>query len=314
MLLAVGAWLTWDVSRAGRTSTGRHRPRSITAELRIGFDHVRMSPLMRLIAVAYVLFAILFFSVSYPFLTEMTAAFPAEADLATALGLFSAATTAVSFLVAVLLANRLFARFGIAAVALVLPVVYLAGFGVWLVRFGLATAVGFRFVQQVTQRGVSNAAWSAFYNVVPSDRRAQVLAFMDGVPGQLGIALAGLLLLAAGDLLSQTTTFVLGAVAAVALTWVVVRIRGAYADSLLRTLREGLARAAPRRRAGSHRARQRSEGHRRVAGRAQRAERGRPPPVGRPPRPAGRDRRGRCGDAHSSTTRSRMSGPRRSGR
>ncbi len=241
VLLGVGAWLTWGVSRAGRTSTGRHRPRSITAELRIGFDHVRMSPLMRLIAVAYVLFAILFFSVSYPFLTEMTAAFPAEADLATALGLFSAATTAVSFLVAVLLANRLFARFGIASVALVLPVVYLAGFGVWFVRFGLATAVGFRFVQQVTQRGVSNAAWSAFYNVVPSDRRAQVLAFMDGVPGQLGIALAGLLLLAAGDLLSQSMTFVLGAVAAVALTWVVLRIRGAYADSLLRTLREGLA-------------------------------------------------------------------------
>jgi ATP/ADP translocase len=151
--------------------------------------------------------------VSYPFLTQMTAAFPAEADLATALGLLSAATTAVSFFVAVFLANRLFARFGIATVALILPVVYLAGFGVWLVRFTFATAVGLRFAQQVTQRGVSNAAWNAFYNVVPGDRRAQVLAFMDGVPGQIGIALAGLLLLAAGDLLSQTATFVLGAVA-----------------------------------------------------------------------------------------------------
>ena len=92
----------------------------------------------------------------------------------------------------------------------------------------------------MTQRGVSNAAWSAFYNVVPGDRRAQVLAFMDGVPGQIGIALAGLLLLAAGDLLSQTATFVLGAVAAVAVAWIVIRIRRAYADSLLRTLRDGL--------------------------------------------------------------------------
>ena len=195
---------------------------------------------MRLIAAAYILFAILFFSVSYPFLTQMTAAFPAEADLATALGLLSAATTAVSFVVAVFFANRLFARFGIATVALILPVVYLAGFGIWLVRFSFATAVGFRFAQQVTQRGVSNAAWSAFYNVVPGDRRAQVLAFMDGVPGQIGIALAGLLLLAAGDLLSQTATFVLGAVAAVAVAWIVIRIRRAYADSLLRTLRDGL--------------------------------------------------------------------------
>ena len=239
-LLSAGAALTWDVSRAGRTGSTRRPTRSVVAELRLGFDYVRASPLMRLIAAAYILFAILFFSVSYPFLTQMTAAFPAEADLATALGLLSAATTAVSFVVAVFLANRLFARFGIATVALILPVVYLAGFGIWLVRFSFATAVGFRFAQQVTQRGVSNAAWSAFYNVVPGDRRAQVLAFMDGVPGQIGIALAGLLLLAAGDLLSQTATFVLGAVAAVAVAWIVIRIRRAYADSLLRTLRDGL--------------------------------------------------------------------------
>ena len=94
----------------------------------------------------------------------MTAAFPAEADLATALGLLSAATTAASFLIAVALANRLYARFGIATVALVLPIVYLVGFGIWLVRFSLATAVGFRFVQQVTQR--ASRTPSAFDNVV----------------------------------------------------------------------------------------------------------------------------------------------------
>src|SRR5207342_3174594 len=95
-LLSAGAALTWDVSRAGRTASTRRPTRSVVAELRLGFDYVRVSPLMRLIAAAYVLFAILFFSVSYPFLTQMTAAFPAEADLATALGLLSAATTAVS--------------------------------------------------------------------------------------------------------------------------------------------------------------------------------------------------------------------------
>ncbi|MEO8228562.1 MAG: HEAT repeat domain-containing protein [Chloroflexota bacterium] len=240
-LLAGAAWLTRRVSRSGRTRPSRRTTTSLAAELRIGFDYVRQSRLMRLIAFAYVLFAILLFSVTYPFLSAMTEAFPAEADLATALGLLSAATTAVSFLTAIALANRLNARFGIATVALVLPIVYLAGFGAWLVRFNLVTAVGFRFVQQVTQRGVSNAIWSAFYNVVPAERRAQVLAFMDGVPGQLGITIAGLLLLAASDLLTQTATFVIGAVAALAAAWIVGQIRRAYTDSLLRTLREGLA-------------------------------------------------------------------------
>ena len=63
----------------------------------------------------------------------------------------------------------------------------------------------FRFTQQTTQRGLSNAAWSAFYNVVPSERRAQVLAFNDGVPGQIGTILSGLLLLAAGSVLGAAT-------------------------------------------------------------------------------------------------------------
>ncbi|MDP9482600.1 MAG: HEAT repeat domain-containing protein, partial [Chloroflexota bacterium] len=240
-LLAAAAWLTHQVSRFKPERPTRRTSTSLGAEVRIGFDYVRQSRLMRLIAIVYVLFAILLFSVTYPFLSAMTAAFPAEADLATALGLLSAATTAASFLTAIALANRLYARFGIATVALILPLVYLVGFGVWLVRFNLATAVGFRFVQQVTQRGVSNAVWSAFYNVVPAERRAQVLAFMDGVPGQLGITIAGLLLLAAGDLLSQTATFLVGAGAALAAAWIIVRIRNAYADSLLTTLREGLA-------------------------------------------------------------------------
>ena len=88
----------------------------------------------------------------------------------------------MSLVVSLLLANRVYARFGVAGAALLLPLVYVGGFGLWLVAFGFPTAALFRFTQQVTQRGVSNAAWSAFYNVIPAERRAQVLAFNDGVP------------------------------------------------------------------------------------------------------------------------------------
>ena len=94
--------------------------------------------------------------------------------------------TATSFVVSIVLANRVYARFGVAGAALLLPLVYLAGFGLWLVTFSIATAAIVRFTQQVTQRGLSNAAWSAFYNVVPTERRAQVLAFNDGVPTSSG--------------------------------------------------------------------------------------------------------------------------------
>ena len=139
-----------------------------------------------------------------------------------------------------MLANRVYARFGVAGAALLLPIVYLGGFGLWLVAFSFSTAAIFRFAQQVTQRGVSNAAWSAFYNVVPRERRAQVLAFNDGVPGQVGTILSGLLLLAAGSLFARDQVFWLGALTALLCTLVVAGIRRRYGASVLDSLRAGL--------------------------------------------------------------------------
>jgi HEAT repeat protein len=241
VLLAVVGLLVVAIARTTTVRVPpRRRDRSVVDELRIGFDTVIRSPLMRLVAIAYVLLAILAFSVTYPFLLAASETFTSEADLATALGLLSAAVTATSFVVSIALANRVYARFGVATAALVLPLVYLGGFALWLVVFSFATAAIFRFSQQITQRGISNAAWSAFYNVLPSERRAQVLAFNDGVPGQVGTILSGFLLLAAGSLLARDTVFWLGAATAVICTIVVLGIRGRYAASLLRTLRAGL--------------------------------------------------------------------------
>ena len=227
-----------------RTTTVRQPParrdRSLVADLRVGFDEVVRSPLMRLVAVAYVLLAILMFSVTYPFLLAASETFTNEADLATFLGLLSAAVTATSFVVSVVLANRVYARIGVTGAALLLPVVYLLGFGLWLVAFSMATAALVRFTQQVTQRGLSNAAYTAFYNVVPSERRAQTLAFNDGVPNQVGTILSGVLLLFSGTLLARDQVFWLGAIAAAACTVVVLGIRRGYAASLVRTLRSGL--------------------------------------------------------------------------
>lgn len=215
--------------------------RSFGAELRTGFDDVRSSPLLRLVATAYVLFAVLLFSVEFVFLGAMGRAFATEAELATALGLLSAAVTGTSFVVAVLVANRLYARLGIAGSALLLPVVYLVGFTTWLIGFSLATAIGVRFAQQVTQRGVSNAAFGAMYNVVPSARRAQVLAFIDGVPGQLGTVLSGVLLLVVAAFLERAQIFVLGIVTAATVTVIVLRMRSLYGAALVTTLRGGSA-------------------------------------------------------------------------
>ena len=233
------------IARLARSASGsgwsppRGTRRPIVADVMTGFTEVRRSPLMRLVAVAYVLFSVLAFSVTFPFLLAARTQFPAEAELALALGLLSAAVTATSLVVSLAIANRVYARLGVAGAALVLPLVYVVGFGVWIIQFSFATAAALVFFQQSVQRGLSNAAWSAFYNVVPAGRRAQVLAFQDGVPGQIGTALSGVLLLAAGQFLAPDQVFWLGLGTAVVLTAVVIAIRRRYVDSLLQTLRSG---------------------------------------------------------------------------
>jgi HEAT repeat protein/ATP/ADP translocase len=250
LLLAGGAIAASILHRAARGRAVPRRTVSVPAQLRAGLDDVRRSPLLRLVAVAYVLFAILLFSVSFPYQGALETAFRLDAPagqrdvagLATFVGLLLAGVTAASFVVSITLANRVYARFGVATAALVLPLVYLAGFGVWLVEFSLATAAAFTFVQQVVQRSVSNAAWSAMYNVVPAERRPQALAFIDAVPGQLGQILSGVLLLAAGIVFSsRVPIFVMGLLAAAVCVWVVLRIRRQYGRALLETLRAGEA-------------------------------------------------------------------------
>ena len=241
VLLAVAAALLTRLPRQRQRAPGAITGSSVVDDLRAGFDTVVRSPLLRLIALAYVLLAVLLFSVSFPFMIAASGEFPDPVELATALGLLSAAITATSFVVSLVVANRIYARFGISAGAIALPLVYVVGFAGWLVQFSFATAAAFRFAQQAMQRGVSNAAWSAFYNVVPTNRRAQVLAFNDGVPGQVGTVLSGLLLLAAANLSGLEPVFWLGLVTAILATVVVLGIRRLYAHSLLTALRSGLA-------------------------------------------------------------------------
>jgi HEAT repeat protein len=242
--ILVAAGLTFETlgrfgSRA-RPARAAMRGASLVADLRAGYDHVRRSPLMRLVAVSYVLFSVLFFFVSFPFYRALRQAYPSEVEFATVLGLLSAGVTGIAFLISIAVANRLFTRFGVAAAALMLPLVYVAGFGLWLVQFGVTTAIAFRASQQVAQRGISNAAWGALFNVVPIERRAQVIAFMDGLPSQLGTSLSGLLLLGVG-FLAPSQLFAIGLAVGVALAVVVLRIRRQYGEELLASLRAGLA-------------------------------------------------------------------------
>jgi HEAT repeat protein len=238
------------LSAAGTTARPRvRRPRRRDAspwrDLTIAFGYVRRSRLLVWMTLAAVLFSVLFFSLYLPWATAATARFPDADDLAGFFGLFWAAMTGAAFLVSVLVTNRLFGRFGIATMMLVLPLLYAGSFGILLVSAGFVTLVILRFVDGTWLQGVASPAWETLTNVVPDARRDQVRTFLNGGPAQAGTAIAGVIALVGQDVLSPQQFAAIGLATAGVAVFVTWRVRASYASALVEALREGRPEVFP---------------------------------------------------------------------
>jgi HEAT repeat protein len=225
-------------SAARRRRSGRRRV-AVVRQLSEGFRDVWTWPLLRWMSVSLVLFAILYFTLALLFAESATARFPRTEDLAGFLGLFMGLSNGVALLVSLLVANRLFARFGLPAMVLALATIYLAGYGILAFATSFAALVAFRFVQMVWVNGVWATGWQALFNVVPEERRARTRLFMDGGPLQTGIVLSGVLLILADRVLGQRQLYVVGAATAALAIWSMWRARRAYGGALVAALRTG---------------------------------------------------------------------------
>ncbi len=225
-----------------RPTTGRrsHRPPpAVLDEMRQGFRAVRASPLLRWMSLAAMLFSVLFFSLYLPFSRAATERFPDADALAGFFGLFSAVTAGAALLWSVLLTGRLFSRFGVTTMLLLLPVLYAAGFGILIVNAAFVTIVAVRFAQMLWLQAVANPAWEAIVNVLPPTRRDQTRAFLNGVPSQAGTVIAGVIQLVGEKALSPTALYSIGAGTAVVTTVACWRVRRSYGGALLDAVRAG---------------------------------------------------------------------------
>ena len=240
MLLLVSLLLLRTIARAFfKARPESNQTASFIADVRAGFDAVRRSPMMTRVGISAVLFSILYFAVSFPFGKAVSAAFTNEAQLAGFLGLFSGISSVVALLVALILANRLYARIGVVNALLLLPITYLIGFMLFGLNFSIVTAVGVRLAQLVVLSGIGDGAYGTFFNTVPSEKRAQVRAFDSGVPSQIGTIVSGVLLILGAQFLSAGQIFVMGIVVALACAGVVWQMRRLYAAALVEALRTG---------------------------------------------------------------------------
>jgi HEAT repeat protein len=244
-LLAIWSGSLVLVFLVARTLLARHvvapaRGASLIQDMQAGYRYVRSSPLWRHVSAATVLFAVLYFSLSFPFAKAATQAYPSAEQLAGFFGLFGGASTGAAFLASLFVANRLFARVGIMAAILVFPLLYAAGFATLLVtQTAFSALVAFRFAQLLYLQGIASPAYESVFNVIPRERRDQVRAFLNGVPDQAGIVIAGAVLLVGDRTLDPGQLAAIGLGAALVTAYIWWRASRQYARALVRTLRTG---------------------------------------------------------------------------
>ena len=219
-------------------SAGEH---SFVEEILKGYQYVRQSRLMRWFALSSIFFSVLWFSLLLPFSRAAAAQYPDADALASFLGLFQGVQNGIALLVALLLTNRLFVRFGLLNMLLVLPIIYLGGFTWLLVLASFPAIVAFRLVKLVWSQAVAETAWQATFNVVPAERRNQAYTFFNAVPGQAGVVLSGVVLVIGEKTLPPQQLYWIGLVAAVACVVTVWQARRAYTQALVEALRLGQA-------------------------------------------------------------------------
>jgi Cyclic nucleotide-binding domain len=240
--LIVAAWLcrlSLGSPSARDHVIGARRHGSLLHDVKSGLSYVRRSRLLVGMALAAVLFSVLFYSLFLPFATVATERF-ADADaLAGFFGLVGASITGTAFVISILVTNRSFARFGVTTMVLVLPLLYLGAFGILLVASGFVTIVVLRVLTGVWLQGVASPAWETLVNVVPDDRRDETRAFLNGGPAQVGTAIAGVVALVGQDVLSARQFAAIGLVASLLTLAAALLIHHSYAEALLRALLAG---------------------------------------------------------------------------
>src|ERR687891_433595 len=122
----------------------RRRGRGLGRQLAEGLRDVWDWPLLRWMSVSLILFAVLYFTVTLLFAEAATARYPRADQLAGFLGLFLGVANGAALLVSLLLANRLFARFGLPTMVMGLAAIYVAGFVVLTVTTSFGALLAFR--------------------------------------------------------------------------------------------------------------------------------------------------------------------------
>jgi HEAT repeat protein/CRP-like cAMP-binding protein len=246
--LAIFGYLTMRFSHKGQESPKPKLNRTVRLEdklnfwqsLNVGATLLRYYAIIGWLALSTLLVYLLYYLLWQSYIKVSTQNFPNNPDeLAGFLGLVAGGAVIVAFLLSLLVVNRLFSRFGIRNMLLVMPITNLLCFGLILIsNVGFGAVVVARFIQLTIRTGIHDAADPTIYNLIPGEVRETARAFIQGFCKQAGIVLAGLLLLV-GVPLGSTPLLVMGLLLSLFYLYVAWRERILYRASLVQLLKQG---------------------------------------------------------------------------
>jgi HEAT repeat protein len=210
---------------------------SLLESLRFFPRILRNYPLILLIAGSGLLVVILQRVVEFQVFGIYARVYPSERELTSFLGLLHAVLSVLEFAITYFVTRPLIRNVGVSRMNLIYPATTMTSLAALTVSSHLPTAIGAHINYDTLYNSIAQPLETLNYNAVPGRFRGRVRVLSDGLIYPSGIALAGVLLIVAQDVLSEFEVTLVAIIFAAAFCAVGMQLGRSYPKSLVETLR-----------------------------------------------------------------------------
>jgi hypothetical protein len=215
-----------------------NRKNTSLSQILEGLGFARRSALLRITGAAVFVMIMLVSIQDYLASTILTAHFADDRALAGFFGWFFAFTNGAVLVLQLATTNRLLRRFGLKTVNLIFPLSTTISFGLLSVSASFVPAVIARFNYLGIMPAFRNPAANLFYNALPAYMQGRARALNIGLILPLGLAAAGLMLMAVPKEQVGEPLAMAGVALCLIYLYLKARKNAAYGDSLVELIRQ----------------------------------------------------------------------------
>ena len=227
--------------RVMRKTRDDERNQSLWESLKLGFTIIRYYKMLGLLAITTATSALLYYALWLPYIDVSKKNYTNADELASFFGVVSGGATLAAFVLSLFVVNRLFTRFGVRNFVMVTSTVNALGFIlIFVTNIAFLPVVAFRFIQLVSMQAFTTSATQTLYNLVPPEPRDIGSSFNQAVSRQIGIILAGIMvLLPTAHIVDIKVIVVVAVVLSGFYFYTTLKMRSHYRPSLVQLLKEG---------------------------------------------------------------------------